>query len=304
MLLIQRTPPGIFHHPATRLISRRAFTSSRVVRRLALSYDLHEPSPKQDGEQLGAPIVFLHGLFGSKQNNRSMSKALARDLRRPVYAVDLRNHGDSPHDPTHDYLHLANDVETFLEYHKLTEPTLIGHSMGAKVAMTVALRSPPKVANLIAVDNAPVDAALKSDFGGYIRGMRQIEEKGAKRQSDADEILKSYAPELPIRQFLLTNLTRPQGSEYLKFRIPVKYLADALDKMADFPFKDPEQVRFAKPALFVRGTKSHYMADETLPVIGRFFPLFQVVDVEGGHWVISENPEAFKTAVVEFLQQE
>jgi len=64
--------------------------------------------------------------------------------------------------------------------------------------------------------------------------------------------------------------------------------------MADFPFTDPEKVQFKKPALFIRGTKSHYVSDETLPIIGRFFPKFQLVDVDGGHWVISENPEAFR----------
>jgi pimeloyl-ACP methyl ester carboxylesterase len=71
-------------------------------------------------------------------------------------------------------------------------------------------------------------------------------------------------------------------------------LANALDDIADFPYKDPEDVRFEKPALFIRGTKSHYVPDEFLPVIGRFFPLFELEDVEAGHWVISEKPEEFR----------
>lgn len=78
------------------------------------------------------------------------------------------------------------------------------------------------------------------------------------------------------------------------FRIPVRILAHALDDMADFPFTEPEKHQFTKPALFVRGTKSHYVSDETLPIIGRFFPRFELVDIESGHWVISENPEAFR----------
>ena len=118
---------------------------------------------------------------------------LARDLKRPVYALDLRNHGSSPHDPVHDYTHLAEDVEHFIDTHKLKRPTLIGHSMGAKTAMCVALKSPEKVANLIPVDNAPVDAELKTDFGRYVRGMREMERKKVKRQSEADEILAPYA---------------------------------------------------------------------------------------------------------------
>lgn len=165
--------------------------------------------------------------------------------------------------------------------------------MGAKTAMTVALRRRVKIANLIPVDNAPVDAALKSDFGKYVQAMRRIEDANVKRQSDADVILQDYEDSLPIRQFLLTNLIRsPEGVQ--RFRIPIKYLANALDNMADFPLKDPEEARFEGPTLFVRGTKSHYVADEMLPIIGRFFPSFGVVDVESGHWVISEKPEEFR----------
>ncbi len=76
--------------------------------------------------------------------------------------------------------------------------------------------------------------------------------------------------------------------------MPLKVLASALDNMADFPYKDPEQDRFEGPTLFVRGTKSHYVADEALPLIGQFFPRFEVADIEAGHWVISENPNSFR----------
>ena len=96
-----------------------------------------------------------------------------------------------------------------------------------------------------------------------------------------------------IRQFLLGNLITGENGKK-KFGFPLKYLSAALNKMGDFPFKDPDDVRFDKPALFVRGTKSHYCADEMLPTIGRFFPRFELADIEAGHWVVSENPEAFR----------
>ena len=99
---------------------------------------------------------------------------------------------------------------------------------------------------------------------------------------------------LPIRQFLLTNLVRDVESKKLTFRVPVRILGLALDKMGDFPFKDPEATRFDGPALFIRGTQSHYVADEMLPLVGRFFPRFEVKDVDCGHWVISEKPEEFR----------
>ncbi|MCJ1256591.1 hypothetical protein MMC24_004415 [Lignoscripta atroalba] len=197
---------------------------------------------------------------------------------------------------------MARDVEEFIEAHALVLPTLIGHSMGAKVAMSVALRSPQTVGALIPVDNAPVDATLKSDFAKYVQGMRKIQQAHVTKQVEADSILKDFEEALPIRQFLLTNLVRPPDSRNLSFRIPVQILASALDNMGDFPFKDPEKVRYGGPTLFIRGTKSRYVADDVLPLIGRFFPMFKLRDIQCGHWVISEKPDEFRRAVVEFLQ--
>ena len=225
---------------------------------------------------------------------------LARDLNRPVYAIDLRNHGDSPHDLRHDYTALGEDVEGFISEHGLKPSALIGHSMGAKTAMTVALHRPDLVEKLVSIDNAPVDAALKSDFGKYIQGMRKVEEARVQKQSEADEILRPFEENLAIRQFLLTNLVRAvdaSGIAYQKFRVPIQTLANALDNMADFPYKDPDSARYSGPTLFIRGTKSHYVADNTLPAVGSFFPRFELKDVEAGHWIVSENPQAFKEGV-------
>ena len=169
--------------------------------------------------------------------------------------------------------------------------------------MTLALRNPQSISALIPIDNSPVDAALKSDFGNYMQGMRAIEDAKVSRQSDADAILQKYEEALPIRQFLLTNLTRSPDTKALKFRIPIKTLANSLDHMADFPFRDPDGARYEGPTLFVRGTKSHYVADEALPLIGRFFPRFELLDIESGHWVVSEKPGEFRKGVIDFLQR-
>ncbi|KAL1303916.1 hypothetical protein AAFC00_000370 [Neodothiora populina] len=282
--------------------SLRQFSSSPVSSKLTLAYDYYEAERPSPDSATNAPIIFMHGLFGSKKNNRSMSKVFARELNRSVYAIDLRNHGESPHDPRHDYTALAEDVEHFIQDHEIKNSALIGHSMGAKTAMVVALRAKTPISTLISVDNAPVDAALKSDFAKYIRAMRAIEAAGVKKQTEADAIMATYESNLPIRQFLLTNLQRSKEDGMQRFRVPVEYLANALDNMADFPFKDPDEARWSGPTLFVRGTQSHYVPDETLPIIGRFFPRFQVKDIDCGHWVVSEKPEEFRKAVVEFMQ--
>ena len=229
---------------------------------------------------------------------------------------------------------MAEDVESFITSHSLPPPILIGHSMGAKVAMTLTLRQPTQYRALIPVDNAPVDAALKSDFGKYVQAMKEIEDRRprVRRQSEADKILAKYEDNVGIRQFLLTNLVKmpvpvsvssttggdgngngndgqgqetspPQTQTQLQFRIPLATLAKALPDLSDFPFKDPDAVRYEGPTLVVRGTKSHYVADETLPVIGKFFPRFEVLDVECGHWVMSERFEEFKNGVLEWVRR-
>lgn len=193
---------------------------------------------------------------------------------------------------------------------------------GAKTAMTLALQEPDTVHDLVSVDNAPIDAVLGSDFGRYVQAMRKIEAAAVTKQAEADKILEPYEPvesippclslcarpgpnltnaggqNVTIRQFLLGNLHRPRGADDAKttlaFRVPLGVLGRALDHMGDFPFRDAAAARFPGRALFVRGTRSRYVADESIPAIGAFFPRFELVDVDAGHWLISESPEEFR----------
>ncbi|KAK6350763.1 hypothetical protein TWF718_003951 [Orbilia javanica] len=272
---------------------------------IKMSYTLHHPhSHYKHGDERHEPIIFMHGLFGSKMNNRGISKMLVKELNRSVFALDLRNHGESPHVTPHTYTAMAEDVEHFIKDHRLKHPTLIGHSMGAKVAMSVALRSPDLVQDIVAVDNAPVNAQLGRQFAQYLQAMTRIENTAIVNTKEADEILAAYEPSLAIRQFLFTNLLKPtKENDKFRWRIPIKTLGGALDEMAAFPFT-PGEKSFTKPALFVRGTTSKYVADETIPLIGEFFPRFQLKDVEAGHWLISENPEEFKRVCLEFFRRE
>ncbi|KKZ68649.1 hypothetical protein EMCG_05735 [[Emmonsia] crescens] len=287
-------------------VSYRSFSTSPGRSRAQLAYQVW---PARDDsttittiDESRSPIIFMHGLFGSKQNNRSISKALGSRLKTRIFALDLRNHGDSPHLPDHDYTSMADDVEEFIHRLKLRKPTLIGHSMGAKTAMTVALRSPELISSFVAVDNAPVSATLGSQFTKYVKGMQEIESANVTKQSDADRILQQYEESLPIRQFLLTNLIRSKEDNTLKFRVPVKLLGESLDELADFPFSPSDNVKFEGPSLFIRGTESPYVQNKVLPTIAHFFPSYKLVDIDAGHWVISENPEAFQNAVTEFLR--
>lgn len=145
----------------------------------------------------------------------AIPRVLARDLQRHVYAVDLRNHGESGHAAVHDYTAMADDVAGFIGQHGLKSPTLIGHSMyappqtppsffssspqliacysrGAKTAMALALAEPDLIRDIVSVDNAPVDAVLATSFGKYVQGMKKIDEADVTRSSEADKILAEY----------------------------------------------------------------------------------------------------------------
>jgi len=115
-----------------------------------------------------------------------------------------------------------------------------------------------------------------------VRAMHKIEDSHLTKTKEADAILAEVESDIAIRQFLLRNLVRGDGG-HLEFRIPVKTLARELDNMAAFAYH-PDKVRFEKKALFVRGTQSPYVPDEAIPVIGRFFPLFRLKDIDAGHW--------------------
>ncbi|KAG5361369.1 Abhydrolase domain-containing protein [Yarrowia sp. E02] len=294
-------------------VSARPFVSSNVSKRtlvghasayentetVELAWDVQEvPNPTR------TPLVFMHGLFGHKANHHTVSKKLAADLNCNVYGLDLRNHGQSPHNPRHDYIALASDVERWInEVMGGKEVILIGHSMGAKTAMAVALRHPELVKYLIPVDNSPVDTSLSSDFPKYIRGMMEIQHKKVKNSKEAQDIFKKYEPDQMIRYFLLNNLRRTDDpDEPMKFRVPVEILGKSLGYLGDWPFFS-EDVRFTKPTLFIRGTKSKYVADEFMPAIGQFFPNFEIKDIDCGHWVISQKPEEFMRDVREFVEK-
>lgn len=236
-----------------------------------------------------------------------------------MYALDARNHGESPHDPNHNYTVMAEDVKKFISDHNLHEPIVVGewgfflsqvdiltakgHSMGAKTAMTLALRNPTLIKLLIAVDNAPVDATLSSDFARYVRIMKEIESAQILKQSEADALLATEEQDIGIRQFLLTNLIRDPATKVSKWRVPLSILGRSLDFMGDFPLL-PHEAQFKKPTLFIRGTYSKYVTDEMIPLIGRFFPRFKIADIDAGHWVHAEKPAEFKTALTQFILDE
>ncbi|KAJ3062072.1 hypothetical protein HDU98_002028 [Podochytrium sp. JEL0797] len=282
------------------MISRfsRGFSTLRPTTPVALSHDVYNPKRVER-----APVVVMHGLFGAKQNWRSIAKQLTNKLHAQIITVDLRNHGDSPHTALHNYPSMSTDVFRLCDTLGIHKFTILGHSMGGKTAMHMALSEPARIENLISVDMAPIVFNASSLFGSYIDAMRDVENARVKTMAEADAILQPAVPELGVRQFLLTNLKQFPGKEGLTFRINLDTLQVAMDGpdgINGFPLDDVGKV-YNGPALFVRGNESGYCRDSAVPGIRKLFPRAEVVGLDGGHWIHSEKPNEFMKAVEAFL---
>ncbi|KAL1915274.1 uncharacterized protein VTP21DRAFT_7550 [Calcarisporiella thermophila] len=283
---------------APRYFSSKKGSPSKVeAERVKLAYTKFD-APKE--HQALPPLVIMHGLFGSRQNWKSLAKAFSRF--RTVYTLDLRNHGESPHSPVHTYEAMGDDVIEFLREQKLEKVAILGHSMGGKVSMTVALKQTPEISQMIVVDMAPIDAGLSPSFSSYVQAMKRVEEARVSKQSMADEILRDYIPEISIRQFLLTNLKKDLGTGEYHFRIPLDILGNSLSELGSFPFLQAHHT-FHGPALFIAGSRSDYIRSSMYPTIRTFFPEAVITDIDAGHWVHAEKPEEFMKTVVTFLNK-
>ncbi|NXS56196.1 ABHDB protein, partial [Brachypteracias leptosomus] len=247
------------------------------------------------------PLVLLHGLFGSHGNFQTVAKALVRRGSGKVLTVDARNHGNSPHSPLMTYEAMSLDVQHLLSRLGITKCILLGHSMGGKTAMTLALQRPDLVERLISVDISPVSTAPVSEFSAYISAMKSMRipeglTRSAARQL-ADHQLSPVVQLPQLRQYLLTNLVEVEGR--YAWRMNLEVISHHLADIMDFPvFHRP----YLGPALFLRGSKSPYISSKDYPEIQRLFPKASVQRIEGaGHIVHQDKFEEFVTAVLNFL---
>ncbi|KAI8333893.1 Alpha/Beta hydrolase protein [Chlamydoabsidia padenii] len=247
-----------------------------------------------------SPLVICHGLFGSKQNWKALAKALNRRLSRDVYALDLRNHGESPHSLPHTYEAMALDVHQWVLEQGLKKPIFLGHSMGGKTVMTLAMTHPHIVYKLIVADIAPVHMTLLPEFPKYVQGMKVVQETQLKRQSEADQIMKDYEPDVAVRQFLLTNLKKSPKDGIYRFRVPLDTLGNALGNLAEFI----QHHQYTGPTLFITGGSSPYRKPfVSYPeLVDQQFPNARMVTMPGcGHWLHAENPDLFLSLVSNFI---
>lgn len=245
----------------------------------------------------GPALVLLHGLFGMLDNWQTLARKWA-DTRR-VVLVDLRNHGRSPHQSDMNYDLMAHDVAELLEELGIDNCNLLGHSMGGKVAMQVALTFPELVDRLIVVDMAP--RRYRPGHDAIFAALESLDTAAVTSRQEAAEALGRHITDPGIQLFLLKNLARDPAGGY-RWRMNLPAIKAAYPQLIDPVGNAGES--FGKPVLFVRGGKSGYVQDEDWPLIEILFPAAKLVTVENaGHWVHAEAPEAMLNLVDKFLKE-
>jgi esterase len=247
----------------------------------------------RDFGQGDSALLILHGLFGFSDNWQTIARSLAD--RRLVVTPDLRNHGRSPHVPEHSYADMAADLRYLIESRGLRSVSVIGHSMGGKVAMHLAMHYPDLVDRLVVVDMDPGQST--DHHKAVFRALFGLDFSKISTRQQAEDFLANHIEDPGTRQFLLKNLTREADNSFSwKMNLPVLW-AEYAHILA--PVSGPS---FDKPTLFVRGGKSNYIQDSDLPLIQSLFPKADLVTVPGaGHWVHADKPQELLEVLRGFL---
>jgi len=248
-----------------------------------------------DGDQDGAAIIILHGLFGSGRNWASFAKHFSATHR--VLTVDLRNHGSSPWDDAMSYPVMAEDVLELIAAESLVKPVLLGHSMGGKVAMTAALSQPDLLAGLILADIAPV--TYSHSHAGLVALMQALDIAHYSRRSEADADLAKSIDDPTLRGFLLHNLLFEEGAP--RWQINLDAIPPSMPGLMKFPFA-LGSCQFTGPVMLIGGGESDFVLPEHHDAVRAFFPSVDIQMIEGaGHWVHAQKPAEFGRHVLDFL---
>ncbi len=242
-------------------------------------------------------LLLLHALFGAGLNWHSHARHFSA-AGWHVVVPDLRNHGDSPHVADMRYAAHAADLVALLDRLGIARCIPVGHSMGGKAAMALALRQPARVDRLAVVDIAPVPYG--HDFSAVLAAFRAVDLARPRSRREADAAMVAHIAEPAVRQFLLLNLVR-EGDRW-HWRLGLDEIAATMPHITGWDLACPPQ--YPGPALFLRGEHSDYVQDRHRPAIARCFPSHTLRTIPGaGHWVPAEQPAAFRAALAEFLAE-
>ena len=292
---------------STLYLSRKHIHSnSERVTPVKLAYASYE-TMKENKDNPKQPIIIMHGLFGSKNNWITLSKAIHQQTDRKVITIDARNHGDSPHSTDMSYNHMVEDLVRLMSDLGLKKSVLVGHSMGGATVMYTALRYPELVEKLIVVDMSPMTTGSnKAEIVRIIHAMRAVNLDGSptltKARKTAEEQLIRAVKPLPVRQFLTMNIVEADMGKY-KWRLNLPVMEQKFPKeLCTFPRVQSEV--YTGPTLFVGGSNSDYIKVGDHKNIKQLFPSAEFTYVNGaGHWVHSDKPTEFLKNVIGFINR-
>jgi esterase len=242
----------------------------------------------------GPPLLIIHGLFGSSRNWRTLSQQFANNFS--VISVDLRNHGDSPHRDEMNYQVMAQDVVNLLDQLQISQASVIGHSMGGKVAMKLSHLVPDRINQLVVADIGPV--TYRHDYDDLIDAVLSLDLASLRNRKQADAALTDGIPDPRIRMFLLQNLVVAENG--LQWKLNWKALKENISKIIGFD--DISDWHIETPSLFIYGGQSNYLNTEVRELIPRHFAKASFGCIENaGHWLHAEQPQMFYDAVNNFL---
>ena len=257
-------------------------------------------------EGSGTPLVVVHGLYGSSDNWINIGKRLAE--KHTVYMIDQRNHGRSPFSDVHTFNSMRDDLAEFFESHNIEKATLLGNSMGGKVAMWFAADFPEKVEKLVIADIAPKDYLLLNDDSQYylhrniLMAMQELDFSQIHNRNDVDDRLAEKIDDARIRQFLLKSVEKNKITKLYQWRVNVNVLYDNLEEIVSGVNRRWLEDRIpitSYPVIFIRGMKSKYILPEDEPMIKEIYPDSRIIDIpDAGHWLHAEQPEKFMQAVM------
>lgn len=240
----------------------------------------------------GEPVVILHGLFGSLENWNTQSQMLSKTHR--VVAVDLRNHGMSPHSDEFNYGVMVEDLCRLYEHLRLASASCVGHSMGGKTAMHLALSRPEMVKRLMVVDIAA--RAYPPGHQAIFEALLSLDLSAHASRASVSEALA--IPDVAVRNFLLKNLARGQDGGW-KWKMNLRGIYANYEKINSAVTSSRQ---YTGSTVFVRGGRSDYISDGDMEQVRELFPNAKLLTVErAGHWVHAEAPEEFGALVRDFL---
>jgi esterase len=247
------------------------------------------------GDQ-GPFLVILHGLFGSSDNWQTIGKALS-ELGYRVVLTDLRNHGQSPHDPTFDLDVMSDDLYELLLSQSISSPIIIGHSLGGKVAMRFACKFPSQLSALIVMDIAPKAYTIRHN--DIVEALMKVSQHPMTSRKHVEEQLTPLVPDFAVRQWLMKSLFWKE-KDRLDWRFNLPVIAQNLNQaVADCSCAK----QIDTPSLFLRGANSDYVQEGDIGHIQSNFSAARIDTIpNAGHWLHTENPDGTLKSIVAFIK--